>query len=244
MSELGSRGRIGLIVPSVNTVAEPEMNQMKPEGITVHAARMLIPSDISSLGAFVQMCEVGCRNAAKAVRELATAKVDLYAFAFTAGSFFRGAGWDEEIAKQIATSGLAPCVVTSAAAIEALQVYHVKKVAIVSPYAIANELLKNFVQQKGIEVLSMEGLTLSSAQEEGRQTRATLRHLVQRADVPAAQAILVACTNFATLHSLEELEKSLGKLIISANQATFWAALRRLGIKDKIEGFGRLLKEK
>ena len=59
MMELGSRGRIGLILPSVNTVAEPEMNFMRPEGITVHAARMLIPDDISSIEAFVRMCEVG-----------------------------------------------------------------------------------------------------------------------------------------------------------------------------------------
>jgi len=39
------------------------------------------------------------------------------------------------------------------------------------------------------------------------------------------------------------LEKSTDKLIISANQATFWASLRRLGIKDRLVGFGRLLAE-
>jgi len=244
MPEWGSRGRIGLIVPSVNTVAEPEMNRMKPEGVTVHAARVLIPSDISSLEAFIQMCEAGCRNAEKAVRELATAKVDVYAFAFTAGSFFRGAGWDEEIAGGIEKSGKAPCVVTSTAAVDGLKAFGVKRIAIVSPYAIANELLKKYVEEKGIEVLRMEGLTLSSAQEEGRQTSATFRHLVQQVDGPGVEAIFVACTNFPTVSSLDPLEKSLGKLIISANQATFWAALRRLGIKDKIEGLGRLLGEK
>jgi len=244
MSELGSRGRIGLIVPSVNTVAEPEMNQMKPQGVTVHAARLLIPSDISTLEAFVQMCEVGCGNAQKAVRELATAKVDVYAFAFTAGSFYRGAGWDEEIAAQIERVGQAPCVVTSTAAIAALKAYEVKKISLVSPYAIGNDLLKKFVEQKGIEVVHMEGLTLLSAQEEGRQTRATFQSLVQRANVSEAEAILVACTNFATVAALAELEKSLGKLIITANQATFWATLRQMGIDDKITGFGRLLREK
>jgi maleate isomerase len=244
MSELGSRARIGLIVPSVNTVAEPEMNQMKPRGVTVHAARILIPSDISSLNAFTQMCEVGCQNLEKAVKELATAQVDLYSFAFTAGSFFRGSGWDEEIANQVEKFGKAPCVVTSTAAMNALKAYKVEKVAIVSPYAIANDLLKKFVQGKGIEVLRMEGLTLSSAQEEGRQTSSTFKNLIQQANVPEAEAIFVACTNFATINHLDQLEKSLGKLIISANQATFWASLRRLGIKDKIEGFGRLLREK
>jgi len=244
MPELGSRGRIGLILPSVNTVAEPEMNQMKPAGITVHAARMLIPGDISSLHAFGEMCAAGWRNAEKAIRELATAKVDIYAYAFTAGSFYRGAGWDEEITRQIEAIGLAPCVVTSTAAVEALKAFGLKKVAIVSPYAIANDLLKKFIEEKGIAVVRMEGLKLSSAQEEGRQTLATFENLVRRTDAPEAEAILVACTNFATIAALDKLEKSLHKPIISANQATFWAALRRMGFRDRIAGYGRLLAEK
>ena len=243
MPELGSRGRIGLIVPSVNTVVEPEMNRMKPEGVTVHAARVLIPGDISTLPAFIQMCEAGCRNAEKAVRELATAKVDVYAFAFTAGSFFRGAGWDEEIARQIEKAGQAPCIVTSTAAVDALKALGAKKIALVSPYAIANDLLKKFMEGKGIEVKRMEGLKLSSAQEEGRQTSASFKRLVQQVDAPGLEAIFVACTNFGTVSSLDQLETSLGKPIVSANQATFWAALRRLGIEDKIMGWGRLLRE-
>ena len=243
MSELGFKARIGLMVPSVNTVAEPEMNRMKPEGVTVHSARILIPSDISTLQAFVRMCEAGCRNVAKAVRELATAKVDLYAFAFTAGSFFRGVSGAEEIARQVEEWGKAPCVVTSLAVVQALKAYGVKRTAIVSPYAVGNELLKKFIEQNGIEVATMKGLTLSSAQEEGRQAGSTFQNLVRQADTPGAEAIMVACTNFATLAHIADLEKSMGKPIISANQATFWASLRRLGIDDRLAGFGRLLAE-
>ena len=244
MPDLGSRGKIGLILPSVNTVAEPEMNRMRPEGITVHAARMLIPDDISRIEAFVHLCEVGCKNAEKAAQELATAKVEVYAFAFTAGSFFRGAGWDEEIADRIEQVGHAPCVVTSTAAIDALNAYGVKKVAIVSPYAIGNDLLKTFIHEKGVEVSRMEGLTVSSAKEEGRQGIEIFKNLVHRVLAPEIEAVFVSCTNFATIACLDELERSCGKLIVSANQATFWAALRRIGVVDRMEGFGRLLREK
>lgn len=244
MRDLGSRGRIGLILPSVNTVAEPEMNVLRLEGVTVHAARMLIPDDISRIEAFIHMCEIGCRNAEKAVRELATAKVDVYAFAFTAGSFFRGAGWDEEIRDRIEQIGHAPCVVTSTAAIDALNAYGIKKVAIVSPYAVGNELLRKFVLGKGIEVSKMKGLNVSSATEEGRQGIEIFKNLVEQVLSPEAEAVFVSCTNFATIACLDQLERSCGRLIVSANQATFWAALRRIGIADKIEGSGRLLREK
>ncbi len=242
--ELGTRGRIGLILPSVNTVAEPEMNRLRPEGVTVHAARVLIPGDMTSLEAFVRMCDAGCQNAEKAVKELATAKVNVYAFTFTAGSFFKGAGWDEELARRIEKAGQAPCVVTSTAAMDALHAFGIKKIALVSPYAVGNDLLRKFVNGKGLEVVRMEGLTVASAEEEGRQTLETLRHLVEKANSPEAEAIFISCTNFATLTALDGLEASLGKPVISANQATFWAALRRMGIQDQIAGYGRLLREK
>jgi len=241
--ELGTRGRIGLMVPSVNTVAEPEMNRMRPEGVTVHAARMFIPGDMTTLDAFVRMCEEGCQNARRAVETLSTAKVDAYAFAFTAGSFFRGAGWDEEVAKGIETHGHAPCVVTSTAAIHALRAYGIKRIAVASPYAVGNGLLKEFLNQKGIEVVHMEGLTVSSAQEEGIQGIGAFRSLVERVDRPGAEAIFVSCTNFATIAALDQLERSIGKPIISANQATFWAVLRKIGVQDKLMGFGRLLRD-
>jgi maleate cis-trans isomerase len=53
---------------------------------------MYAPVDISSEENFVRMCEVGCSNGEKAAQELATAKVDMLCFAFTAGSFFKAPG--------------------------------------------------------------------------------------------------------------------------------------------------------
>ncbi|MFP6870642.1 MAG: hypothetical protein VCE91_15135, partial [Nitrospinota bacterium] len=38
-----------------------------------------------------------------------------------------------------------------------------------------------------------------------------------------------------------QLEEDLGVPVVTANQAAFWAALRRLGLRDKVVGFGRLL---
>jgi maleate isomerase len=35
----------------------------------------------------------------------------------------------------------------------------------------------------------------------------------------------------------------LGKPVIAVNTATYWHALRANGIRDQIEGFGRLLAE-
>ena len=39
------------------------------------------------------------------------------------------------------------------------------------------------------------------------------------------------------------LEREFGVNCMSAQQAIVWDALRRCGIKDRIEGFGRLFRE-
>ena len=40
--QLGWRARLGVIIPTVNTVAEPEFHAMAPDGVTSHFTRMPI----------------------------------------------------------------------------------------------------------------------------------------------------------------------------------------------------------
>jgi len=241
--DLGERGRIGLILPSVNTVAEPEIYRILPQGVTAHTARMDHPVDISSEEGFVRMCDTGCSNAEKAARELATAKVDILAFTFTAGSFYRGAGWDDELARRMEKAGEAPCVVTASASVEALKTMGIKRIGVGSPYAVANKRLKTYLEQKGMTVTKIEGLVLPTAVHVGRQAHMKFEGLVRSVNTPDAEAVYISCTNFATISQIDAMEKEIGKPVVSANQATFWAALRKIGVKDRWAGAGKLLQE-
>ena len=42
---------------------------------------------------------------------------------------------------------------------------------------------------------------------------------------------------------IEEMEKELGRPIVSTNIATYWYALRQHGISDVLEGFGQLARK-
>jgi maleate isomerase len=243
LMELGERGRIGMILPAMNTIAEPEIYSLLPKGVTAHTARMYAPVDINSEDNFVRMCEVGCSNGEKAAQELATAKVDVLAFAFTAGSFFRGAGWDEELAQRMQKAGGAPCIVTSTAAVHAMKTMGLKRIAVGSPYEVASPRLKRFMEQKGMKVTKIEGLVLPTAVHVGRQPVDQFEYIARKVDSSDAEGIFVSCTNFATLARIDEFEKKMGKPVITSNQATFWATLRKIGIEDKINGFGSLFRE-
>ena len=61
---------------------------------------------------------------------------------------------------------------------------------------------------------------------------------VDRSD---AQALVISCTDFATLPLIAELEQEIGKPVVTSNQATFWATLRAAGVDDRFEHFGTLL---
>jgi maleate isomerase len=50
-------------------------------------------------------------------------------------------------------------------------------------------------------------------------------------------------TNLSMIRLAAAAELFLGKPVIAINTATYWHALRRNGIKDRLEGFGALMEE-
>ena len=69
-----------------------------------------------------------------------------------------------------------------------------------------------------------------------------VRELVESGDQPGTDVDLILCANFGTLNAIEELESKLGKPVVSVNLAMIWGSLRRLGIEDRLQGFGTLLR--
>ena len=55
-----------------------------------------------------------------------------------------------------------------------------------------------------------------------------------------AEAIFLSCGGIRSTEVIDEIEKRVGKPVITSNQAQFWSCLRRAGIKDNLKGFGKL----
>jgi maleate isomerase len=60
---------------------------------------------------------------------------------------------------------------------------------------------------------------------------------------PEADTIHPSCAHWATAHAIDEIERELGVNVMTSQQAILWKALRTAGVNDRIEGFGRLLRE-
>ena len=62
-------------------------------------------------------------------------------------------------------------------------------------------------------------------------------------EAPKTDTIWLPCPHWACAEAIEPLEKEFGVNVITANQAIAWKAMRIGGINDKIQGYGRLLRD-
>ena len=238
----GTRAKLGLIVPPTNTANEAEWNAMTPRGITVHAARMPLHVDTTS-AAGKQALRDDVRRYAS---DLAQIGPDVIAYGCTAGSMTHPVSALPEYMSDVTRRR---CITTAQAIIEALRALGARRVAVATPYHDAlNDHEADFLKAHGIEPVSVRGLGYgANGIEEYRNiARITPDEVFEHArlaDCPNADAVLLSCTDLATLGVIERLEAALGKPVTSSNQATFWLALRRAGIPDRFEFYGRLLRD-
>ena len=240
----GWRGRLGIIVPSVNYVMEPEFNSVLPDGISCHASRVFVGGEKYGLSSLVDMAD----NTGRATEELNTV-ADVVGYGCTSGSFAKGAGWDKEIIKRMneKAPGI-PATTTSTALINALLTLEVKKISLATPYTEEVTMqMKDFFHDQGFEVVDFRFLSVSKHGGQGDYyppKAYTLAKDVFNASNKIADAVVISCTNFRTFEIIEPLEKDLGVPVITSNQATLWEMLKMIDInRNEIDGLGKLMSE-
>jgi maleate cis-trans isomerase len=60
---------------------------------------------------------------------------------------------------------------------------------------------------------------------------------------PDADGYFLSCTNTRMIEAISNLEQDLGKPVISSNQATLWACLKKRGIAHTNKVMGRLFQQ-
>ena len=163
-----------------------------------------------------------------AARNLSIVRPQVMAYACTSGSFINGIAGARRLSETMVDGGASRAVSTSEALLEALEYLDASRVVVVTPYvAELTVRLGDFLQEAGRSVVSQACLGLQA--DIWQVPYSTTCELIRAADVPEADAIFVSCTNLPTYDIIGPLEQELGKPVISANQVTAWASLRRLG---------------
>lgn len=231
----GWRGRIGLMVPTGNSVMEPEFHRLCPEGVSVHANRIRLdavtPASLSGMDA----------DAVRAAQGLVSIRLGVLAFGCTSGSFVGGKGHDAGLISRIERATGVLATTTSTAVLRALRTLGVRRIALATPYTDeVNAIEVRFLEDHGFQVTRALGGGLTGVADIQECEPHVAYRRAREVDDDRAEAVFISCTGLRTIEVLAPLEADLGKPVISANQATFADCLRILGVGEAPLGFGSL----
>ncbi|MEM8836973.1 MAG: Asp/Glu racemase [Pseudomonadota bacterium] len=236
------RARFGILVPFTNSNLEPDMALMAPAGISMHFARMG-GYDEDEIPDENQMKGLGSSDIDEPIRLLMGVKPDVVLYGCTSATLTHGPGFDRDLAAMINTASGAKTVTAAGALVNALTLLGLSRIGFASPYVPAiNDLAISFLDTMGIETLGRSDVTQRLGNEEqGALTPSSILELARKANHEEADAIVLSCTDMRSVEIISELEKEIGKPVVTSNQAMMVQALQMIGFDKPVPGFGKLL---
>ncbi len=244
MNMIQSRGRarIGVLVPFTNTNLEPDLAMLRPNGISLHFAR-IGGYDADEIPGADQMAGLGEADIDGPLALLMGARPDVVMYGCTSATLTHGRAFDRKLAERIKGQTGAQTVTAAGALLKALAALEIGKFAFASPYVPQiNDQAIAFLATGGHDCVSradVEGELGNYGQ--GALSPDAVYDLAMQANSDPAQAIVLSCTDMRSLEVVARLEQDLCKPVVTSNQAMMYQALRALGLKEPIKGFGRLL---
>jgi maleate isomerase len=242
---LGYHAKLGVLGPSTNTIVEPDYYMMAPPGVTLHYSRIYIPDGrLNSDDEFVRLMEQIRANLDQAIVEVMTAEPDYLVMGMSSETFWDGAEGNQRFTRHVEELSGRRVATGAAACNRALQLLGARRLGVITPYQpVADAQVRRYFTDCGYEIVALEGLRCPSAVAIAHVTEAELRAAIAKVNGPDVEAIVQCGTNLSMARLADAAERELGKPVIAINAATFWYALRDLGITAQRPGFGCLLRD-
>jgi len=232
----GLRARIGVLTPHNDPVPESEFWTMAPEGVSVHAARVLL-ADTRTFA--------NPPHPDDATELLAALPLHAIVFAFTTSSYLMGAEGDQALKVRLEKrSNAIPVLFPCTAAVAAFRALGVRRIALIHPPWFADD-----VNQLGMAYFRGQGFDVTYASQVHPPRKFTEVYPEElydwaRKHVPAgAEAVFYGGNGLRAIGVISALEEDLGRPVLTANQVAFWYALRQSGVGAPVNGYGRLFRK-
>lgn len=242
---VGVRARIGVVIPSANTVVEHDLARLAPRGVTFHSARMYVePTPQGVDGGFLSV--LGHTRAAMrdAIRDVLTCDPSYLLMGTTAETFWGGVDGNREFESRVVEqSGVG--VTTGATAVNAaLGELGAKRIALLTPFSkIAEREARQYFDESGYDIVANASLGAANGTATASIDEPALIAALQSLDLRGVDAIVQCGTNLSMLRLADEAERWLSTPVVAINAATAWHAFRASGIDDQFDGYGTLLRE-
>ena len=125
--------------------------------------------------------------------------------------------------------------------INALKNLKINKLSIFTPYTDEiNQSVIKYFEEENLEISELSYFDIASDLDIGKVDPNHLYDVLSKLDLSNSDALFVSCTALPVLSIINELEKKLGKIVLSSNQTLIWDTFNQIGYKNKIEGYGEL----
>ena len=166
-------------------------------------------------------------------------KLDCVAYGCTSGTI--AAGY-EAIFKKVNLAKPDTKVTTPiTSAINALKALKINKLSIFTPYTDEiNQSVINYFKKEGIEISELSYFDIASDLDIGKVDPDHLFNILIKKDLSNSDALFISCTALPALTIIKDLEKKMGKIVLSSNQTLIWDTLKQIDFKNKVAGYGEL----
>ena len=216
--------RVGLMVPSSNTVMEVDFNRELAGQCSVHTARMYMVE--TTRAAEIAMVET---FAPEAARDLGTLNPDLVVFGCTsAGSLF-GAAYDAEVCDKLGKIGHTSTLGVLTAVGQELDATPGQRLAVITPYVEdLTTSVARAAESANRQLVAAAGMGIS---DNVKLCEPTPKEIVEFSRKNLAgvdfDLLLVSCTNFRALEAKPLLEREFQVPVVTSNSAVI-SSIRRL----------------
>ncbi|MER5185474.1 hypothetical protein ABT009_45645 [Streptomyces sp. NPDC002896] len=250
-SDVGWRGKVGLIATPAIDNSHLELMRVAPEGVAAYQTVPYVP-DFRVDPSFILQAVEQLEHCARA---LSAGGMDVIGQAGTPFSFAHEDGLQFALKMQARLEDAAqkPVTMMGLSIIEALRSCGFESVAVASTYYSADlcERYTKFLDDAGFRVLTMKNwvhqgfLTDESFLRQPRywypNSLAYQSARAVAAEAPEADCVLLTGGAVHTMDIIAALEDDLQKPVITSDSAFFWSLLGKLGIKERLDGWGALL---
>ncbi|WP_420549540.1 maleate cis-trans isomerase family protein [Curvivirga sp.] len=230
-----ARARLGFILMSTDLAAEDDLYAMRPQGVGIHITR-LKTEDYTTNETLARHIDTMADAASRLQPDM---KPEVICYSCTSGSIVNG---EEPVMAEIKKGApyTQPTTLVTGV-VEALRKLNAKKIVVGTPYLDEINLAEaEFLTNKGFQLLDLQGLNLETGIEFGTVTADFWYKFACKIDQPEADAVFLSCGGIRSAQVIDRIEQTIQKPVVTSNQAMFWHCLRKVGIQDKLKGYGQL----
>ena len=253
----GHTARFGIFIVGAEPVPEAEWWAMAPPGVSIHAARVTAKTPWAAWNADRSDVDL-CDDLERGARQFAKLAPDVVVLGHSSSSILGGDGWDDAVVRRLeeVIGGKTKVTTNGQDCTLALSSLGASR-----PFVVIPPWFNDSFIQIAEAYLKQQGLTPAAMFRHAPAERwrdvppqdlyRNFMHIQQNAELlrdqviagcpDKADSVLMIGTGLRCAGVIDEIETTLNRPIVTANQASLWRCLRLAGVKASVDGYGALL---